>query len=178
MPEPPVAHPPPPPSSLPAAPVAPSVPPMPPTPPPNLSPAAPPPPTAVPPPSPNRPFLRSQNKRNIENAPAAVVTAKPKPSATPLEDLPTSGIAKAKRARCPFQPICLMKGHNKFDFINRGRCHLGGPNQLSAAGQRDVAKAPTREQLVPRKKVRVVDQVEDIGAVEIRRALPEDFHQL
>lgn len=71
------------------------------------------------------------------------------------------------------QPICLMKGHSKFDFINRGRCHLGGPNQLSAAGQKDVAKALTREQLVPRKKVRVVDQVEDIGAVEIRRALPE-----
>ena len=39
--------------------------------------------------------------------------------------------------------------------------------------QRDAAKALTRVQLVPRKKVRTVGEVENIDKIEIRRARPE-----
>ena len=45
---------------------------------------------------------------------------------------------------------------------------------LAPVIKRDVAKALTREQLVPRKKkVRIADEVEDIDTIEIRRARPE-----
>lgn len=45
---------------------------------------------------------------------------------------------------------------------------------LAPLVKRDVAKALTREQLVPRKKKGgVVDQADEVDTVEIRRALPE-----
>ena len=73
-----------------------------------------------------------------------------------------------------------MKGHNQFDFIKSLRnapvadITWGDPINLAPLVKKDVAKALTREQLLPRKKkVRIADQVEDIDAVEARRALPE-----
>ena len=173
--------------------------------PPNSAPmpAAPTAPVAEPPAPQRRQFLRSQTRREADSAPpppptppppAAAVAAKSKssaaapangqgPIATPPDELPATTAAKIKRARRPFQPIRLMKGHNQFDFIKSFRnapvagITWGDLINLAPLVKRDVARALTREQLVPRKKkVRIaVDQVEDTDTVEIRRALPEGF---
>ena len=132
-------------------------------------------PAAVP--LPSRPFLRSQNRRRTEDTPTSGTT---KPTAQNPEDLPAKATAKAKRTRRPFQPIRLMKGHSQFDFIKSFRnapvagITWGDLINLAPVIKRDVAKALTREQLVPRKKkVRIADEVEDIDTIEIRRARPE-----
>ena len=41
---------------------------------------------------------------------------KPKPATPSPKDLPVGGTTK-QRTRDLFQPVCLMKGHDKFDFI-------------------------------------------------------------
>ena len=73
-----------------------------------------------------------------------------------------------------------MKGHSQFDFIKSFRnapvagITWGDLINLAPIIKRDVAKALTLEQLVPRKKkVRIAEEVEDIDTIEIRRARPE-----
>ena len=74
----------------------------------------------------SHPPLRSQPCRKIDDHldPATIAPAtQNKPMAMPPESLPTrdKDKIKPKRARCPFQPIQLMKGHNQFDFIKSFR---------------------------------------------------------
>ena len=170
---------------LPKSPVAPPPPPPPPPSPlpPPSAPIPPPTPTVAPMAGPSRPFLRSQSRRKTNDHPITNIPAtQNKPAATPPESLPTreNVKTKAKRVKRPFQPIRLMKGHNQFDFIKSFRnapvavITWGELINLAPLVKRDVAKALTREQLLPRKKkVRISDQVEEIDAIEIRRALPE-----
>ena len=72
-----------------------------------------------------------------------------------------------------------MKGHSHLDFIKSFRnapvagIIWGDLINSAPVIKRDVAKALTREQLVPRtKKVRIADEVEDIDTIESRRTWP------